>query len=313
MHPQLLIALFQVPVPPFGAASPGVDWMYQFTNNITALTTANGGVLTNFGLTLLSTIAIFMLVSMVIDYSTATMTFSLNPTPLEAGVIVKFLLRLGICSLLETYWANPVPGSGLSLNHLFSAISQQIVTALDQNSMATLTNLLSDVASKTGQPSALSMSEVLIYMFVEGVMVVATAILFVVNASSFIFYAVGALFGPLFIPLLMTNSFRGKFYSFVEVLLSFAMIRAVSAAFIFVWSGFMTTFISQTFNGDYSITTWTANFIPACMVFVAFVVNMLFIPTITQAIFGGGAGGVGAATGLVTRIASYSVSRGLAK
>ncbi len=55
--------------------------------------------------------------------------------------------------------------------------------------------------------------------------------------------------GPLFVPLLMSRTFRGKFYNFVDVLLSFAMIRAVASAFIFVWSGFLITFLQQTFNG----------------------------------------------------------------
>jgi hypothetical protein len=57
-----------------------------------------------------------------------------------------------------------------------------------------------------------------------------------------------------------------------------------------VWAGFMNAFIQQTFNGDYSMEMWLANLIPCTMVFVAFIVNMLFIPSMTQAIFGGAAG-----------------------
>ena len=68
------------------------------------------------------------------------------------------------------------------------------------------------------------------------------------------------------------------------------MIRAVAAAFIFVWAGFMNAFIQQTFNGNYSMEMWLANFIPCMMVFIAFIINMLFIPSMTQAIFGGAAG-----------------------
>jgi len=41
----------------------------------------------------------------------------------------------------------------------------------------------------------------------------AAGILFVINISSFISTRVTALFGPLFIPLYMTDSLRGKFYS----------------------------------------------------------------------------------------------------
>ena len=68
------------------------------------------------------------------------------------------------------------------------------------------------------------------------------------------------------------------------------MIRAVAAAFIFVWAGFMNAFIQQTFNGNYSMEMWLANLIPCVMVFIAFIINMLFIPSMTQAIFGGAAG-----------------------
>ena len=118
----------------------------------------------------------------------------------------------------------------------------------------------------------------------------ASAILFLINCSAFILYGVTALFGPIFVPLLMTKTFRAKFFHFLDVLISFAMIRAVAAAFIFVWAGFMNAFIQQTFNGNYSMEMWLANLIPCMMVFIAFIINMLFIPSMTQAIFGGAAG-----------------------
>jgi len=274
---------------------PGTDWLYQFTNNLTALTTANGGALTSFGLTLLSFIAFMQLVKMVVTFSTSNMTFSLNPAPLEGGEIVRFMLRLGFCCILETYWINPLPGASWGFNKLFFAIAQEIVKALDQNTQAQLTAVISEAWHKTGPPSLLAPLEIVEYVYVQVLMGVASAIIFVINVSSFIFYAVTALFGPLFIPLYMTDSFRGKFFHFVDVLVSFAMIRAVAAAFIFVWSGFYTTFLQQTFNGDYSIGMWIANILPVTMVFVAFIINMLFIPQITQAIFGGAAGATASA------------------
>jgi hypothetical protein len=52
----------------------------------------------------------------------------------------------------------------------------------------------------------------------------------------------------------------------------------------------MNTFITQTFNGDYSLPMWLANLIPVLTVFGAFILNMLYIPRLTQAIFGGASG-----------------------
>jgi len=272
------------------SASSGVDWLYQFTNNLTNLTTQNGGALTQFGLIELSAISFFVLFNMVVNWSLTSLSFSFHRQPLRIGDLIRFLLQLTLCCLLETYWANPLPGASFGINHFFSYIAQAIVAALDQNSLNTLLDLIKNAASGTNTPSLLAPLQLVCYIIVQLLLGIAGAIIFLINASSFIFYGVTALFGPIFIPLLMTQTFRAKFYSFLDNLVSFAMMRAVASAFIFVWAGFMNTFITQTFNGDYSLPMWLANLIPVLTVFGAFILNMLYIPRLTQAIFGGASG-----------------------
>jgi type IV secretion system protein VirB6 len=197
------------------------------------------------------------------------------------------------------YWVNPFPGTSFGINHFFSYIAQAMVAAFDQSSLDNLLQLLKTAGDGTTMPSLMAPMQILCYFYVQALLGVASAILFLINCSAFILYGVSALFGPVFIPLLMTKTFRAKFYHFLDVLIGFAMIRAVAAAFIFVWSGFMNTFIQQTFNGTYSIEMWLANLIPCSMVMIAFIINMLFIPSMTQAIFGGAAGLTSAAPGAV--------------
>ena len=55
---------------------------------------------------------------------------------------------------------------------------------------------------------------------------------------------------------------------------------------------------------------WLANLIPCIMVFVAFIVNMLFIPSMTQAIFGGAAGMASNITQAIGVAASAAVMTG---
>ena len=285
-------------------ASSGVDWLYQFTNNLTNLTTQNGGVLTQFGLVELSCISLFILVSMVVNWNTSSMTFRLHHEPVRVGDLVNFLLRLIICSLLLNYWVNPFPGASFGINHFFSYIAQAMVAAFDQSSLDNLLQLLKSAGDNTPVPSFTAPVQILCYFVVQVLLGLASAILFLINCSAFILYGVTALFGPVFVPLLMTKTFRAKFYHFLDVLISFAMIRAVAAAFIFVWAGFLNGFIQQTFNGNYSIEMWLANLIPCAMVFVAFIINMLFIPSMTQAIFGGAAGMAGSMGSAVSNAAS---------
>ena len=292
------------------SASSGVDWLYQFTNNLTNMTTQNGGALVQLGLAELSCISLFMLVSMVVNWSTTGMTLRFHVHAIHFGDLVHFLLRLVVCCLLENYWVNSLPGASFGINHFFSYIAQAMVAAFDQNSLDNLLQLLKTAGDGTAMPSLMAPTQILCYFVVQGLLGVASAILFLINCSAFILYGVTALFGPVFIPLLMTKTFRAKFFHFLDVLIGFAMIRAVAAAFIFVWGGFMNAFIQQTFNGNYSIEMWLANLIPCIMVFIAFIVNMLFIPSMTQAIFGGAAGLTGAAAELAGGAAALAIKSG---
>lgn len=291
-------------------ASSGVDWLYQFTNNLTNLTTQNGGALTQLGLTELACISLFTLISMVVNWNTQTMTLRFHAQPIHAGDLVNFLVRLTVCCLLENYWVNPFPGANFGINHFFSYIAQAMVAAFDQNSLDNLLQLLKTAGDNTAMPSLVAPVQILCYFVVQGLLGIASAILFVINCSAFILYGVTALFGPIFVPLLMAKTFRVKFFHFLDVLISFAMIRAVAAAFIFVWGGFMNAFIQQTFNGNYSIEMWLANLIPCIMVFVAFIVNMLFIPSMTQAIFGGAARMAESITKVVGTASSLGMTAG---
>jgi type IV secretion system protein VirB6 len=287
-------------------ASSGMDWLYQFTNNLTNLTTQNGGALTQLGLTELSCISLFTLVSMVINWNTSSMNLRFHTHPVRAGDLTNFLLRLILCCLLENYWVNPFPGASFGLNHLFSYISQAMVAAFDQHSLEQLLQLLKTAGDGTTMPTFMAPVQILCYVLVQIMLGIASAILFVINCSAFILYGVTALFGPVFIPLLMTQNFKAKFFHFLDVLVSFAMIRAVAAAFIYVWAGFMNGFFQQTFNGNYSIEMWIANLIPCLMVFIAFAINMLFIPSMTQTIFSGGAGMAGSIISVGGTLASIA-------
>jgi hypothetical protein len=282
------------------------DWLAVFAQNLTNLTTQNGGVLTSFGMTELSFIALMVLVSMVVRWSTATMSFTFHHEPLRAGNLVQFMLRLIVCLIAENYWANPLPGVSFGFNHLFSYMAEAISATFDQNALSNLQQLIRTLGNGTAAPAITAPLELLAYILIQVTLASASAILFLINISGFILYGVAALFGPVFIPLYMTNMFRGKFLHFIDVLLSLAMIRAVASAFIFVWGGFLNTFVLQTFQSNYSMEMWLTNLIPVLALFIAFDINMLFIPSLTQMIFGGGAGAAERLDNVISKIGAIA-------
>ena len=137
----------------------------------------------------------------------------------------------------------------------FSYIAQAMVAAFDQSSLDSLLQLLKTAGDQTQMPSFTAPVQILCYFLVQILLGLASAILFLINCSAFILYGVTALFGPIFVPLLMTKTFRAKFFHFLDVLISFAMIRAVAAAFIFRVGGVHERLHSadvqrQLFDGD---------------------------------------------------------------
>ena len=144
-------------------ASSGVDWLYPFTNNLTNLTTQNGGALTQFGLTELSCIALFTLISMVVNWNTSGMTLRFHTHPVRAGDLTSFLLRLILCSLLLNYWVNPFTGASFGINHFFSYIAQAMVAAFDQNSLNQLLHLFKTAGDNTAMPSIMAPTQVICY------------------------------------------------------------------------------------------------------------------------------------------------------
>src|SRR6201985_3171335 len=135
------------------SAGSGVDWLYQFTNNLTNLTTQNGGALTQLGLTELSVIAMFSLISMVVNWNTTSMTLRFHAQAVHAGDLVTFLMRLIACCLLESYWVNPFPGASFGINHFFSYIAQAMVAAFDQHSLDQFLQLLKQAGDNKPTPS----------------------------------------------------------------------------------------------------------------------------------------------------------------
>ena len=283
--------------------TPGaIDWLGQFTQSLTDLTMQNGGALSNFGMLLLTFIATMTLIGVAVRMTPWSVHLA-GYRPFSREELRVFLIRFLFCLVIEYYWVNNLPGASFGFNRMFSYMAGAIAQILDQNSLNQLAQLLNTAGHNTLIPSVFAPMEIICYCIVEVFIGIASGVLFLINCSSFIFYAVAALFGPLFVPLYLTDTFRGKFIHFIEVLAGFAMIRAVAAAFIYVWAQFLMGFINQTFQGNYSIANWLANLIPFLTIFIAFILNMVLVPNITQIIFGGGAGAAGKVGELAERLA----------
>ena len=193
------------------STSSGVDWLYQFANNLTNLTTQNGGALTQLGLTELSCISLFTLISMVVNWNTTSMTLRFHAQPVHAGDLVTFLVRLIVCCLLESYWVNPP----VRLRHQpFSRTLRRRGCTFDQNSLDQLPT--AQDAGITPPCRLTAPIQILCYFLVQILLGLASAILLIIIARIHL-YGVTALFGQ-FSSVTDDKNISGKFFHFLDVL-----------------------------------------------------------------------------------------------
>ena len=92
------------------SASSGMDWLYQFTNNLTNLTTQNGGALTQLGSDRAELhLSLHALSAWSSTGTRAAMTLRFHHHPVRAGDLTNFLLKLIVCCLLRKLLGEPVP------------------------------------------------------------------------------------------------------------------------------------------------------------------------------------------------------------
>jgi len=284
------------PPPPPAAAGAGINWLQAVTDQVNHLVTADAATLVDIGYIELYFIAIFTLITMVSRWQLSHMVVGFRPVNFHIGDLILFLVQLSICSALLHYYLAPFPGSGLKLYQLPDAFGKSISGTLDMSIVDDFYHRVTTALNSTNKPGGLNFLGILIYIQVIGNLAFASLIMFAVNTFGFVAYGMFVLFGPLIIPLYLTNHFRSKFWGWVDHLIVFGMYRAVSAALTFVWLNVLVSFFDNTVNGDYSIGHWLALIPTLLMLTVSFGWTMFKIPAVTSMLFGGAGAGAQAAT-----------------
>ena len=133
--------------------TPGaVDWLAQFTQDLTNLTTQNGGALSNFGMILLTFIATMILIGIAVRMSSWSVHVGGHRT-VSLDELRTFLFRFLFCLVLEHYWVNNLPGASFGFNRMFSYIAAAISQILDQTQLNQMTSLIADAGHNTPMPT----------------------------------------------------------------------------------------------------------------------------------------------------------------
>jgi type IV secretion system protein VirB6 len=269
--------------------SPPVDYLTWLENAITDLVTTKGGLLVDVGWIELVLFSGFAITFFLIRTAASNRRHSI----MDVEGATLLLGRMMFAGLFLTIYAVPLGSTGISLSGLPTTISHGISGAITQGMLDPLLQQVHDIATGIQKPGPVAFLDMAVYWMTLGEMGIVTMVLFAVNGYAYFVVGILTLFGPLFIPFLVTQNFTGKFFSWIGSLFQYAMLTPVISAFTYVWTLFFTTFFSRTVHGDYSLDHFLVLTGIMFTMIGSFFYTAFKLPGLTNEMFGGG-GNIGA-------------------
>jgi len=192
------------------------------------------------------------------------------------GSFIKLLLLIATCKYLlynYTDFLNLIAG--------FSAdIATKIQAQVDTNFFQHLVAMVDGIEKPNPFNIILSLIYVIMYAFTA----ILKAVVYYVIAFGFLAEGVIAMLGPFFVPFLIIPKLDFIFWGWLKSLIQYAFYPIVANAFVYVWSGFIT---SQDIYKHLSGSQLVSSGIPIIIICLVGIFSIFKVPTLVNHIFSG--------------------------
>ncbi len=229
-------------------------------------------------------------------------------SPFHFDNFASLVLTISFGFAMVNYYSAPIPGIGASFHNLVTNEAQFLASRIDQAELQTVIQGVADFESRMDSPSWGDLFGTAIYVTVTVLLAAAQAIALVVIAYGFIATAVCVLVGPVFVPFFIVPKMEWLFWGWFRCLLQYAFYQVIAAAVVSVIGNLMVGALKLPPAGTLSTVQLIAWFPVLVITFLASIYVLLKVPSLTNHIFSGAAGGSSA--GLLEAPAA-AVARGL--
>jgi type IV secretory pathway VirB6-like protein len=203
----------------------------------------------------------------------------------------SLVLTIAFGYAMITYYANPIPGIGISFYRL---ITDQGANLAKQINLATIQDVkqrLDSMYLSLESPTMIFASALEILHFVILVLgiAIAEAAAFAMIAFGYIASAIVVLVGPVFIPFFIVPQMEWLFWNWLKALLQYAFYPVIANAYVFVMGSLLNHFVDS-HPPPYDSGTMALLFLPLVFLLFAFTYGVLKIPSLVNSIFSGRSG-----------------------
>jgi hypothetical protein len=203
----------------------------------------------------------------------------------------SLLLTLSFGFAMINYYSAPIPAVGVSFHNLVTNEAQFLSSQIDQAELQTVMQGVADFESRMDSPGWGDVLGTAVYVIVTILLAAAQAIAFVVIAYGFIATAVCVLVGPVFVPFFIVPKMEWLFWGWFRCFIQYAFYQVIAAAVVSVIANLIIGALRLPPAGALSTVQLIAWFPVLFITFAASIYVLLKVPSLTNHIFGGTAGG----------------------
>jgi TrbL/VirB6 plasmid conjugal transfer protein len=212
-------------------------------------------------------------------------------SPFHFDNFASLLLTISFGFAMVNYYSAPLPGIGSSFHGLVTDEAQFLSSRIEEAQLQNVVAQIADFETRMDSPTWGDVLGTAVYVIVILLLAAAQAVSIVIIAYGFIATAVCVLVGPLFVPFFIVPKMEWLFWGWFRCFLQYAFYQVIAAAVVFVISNLILGTLRLPPAGALSTVQVLAWFPVLLITFLAAIFVLLKVPSLTNHIFSGTAGG----------------------
>ena len=206
---------------------------------------------------------------------------------------LNFFMLITFAYTMVKFYDSSIPGVGYSLKGFINGGARYLVSIIGTDSVTSIQNTLNQAQSTNGPGIAKAMMNpyfAMVYVVIQVLIAALSAIVIAIIAYGAIGSAVIGLLGPVFIPFLIFQKLEFLFWGWLRAFIGFCFYKVLAAAVFSILGHLLAQYYTQLIG--FSDPGNMVKELPLLILLVFVNIYVLFkIPTMTQALFSGHAGG----------------------
>jgi type IV secretory pathway VirB6-like protein len=202
----------------------------------------------------------------------------------------QLLLTIAFGFAMITYYAQPIPGFGVSFHSLITNEGLGLANQLNNGMVSDIFSRLDGIYFSLEVPViAFDVIAILHFILIVAMIIVLEAAVFFVISFGYIAAAIAVLLGPVFIPFFIVPKMEWLFWGWLKAFLQYAFYPVVANAYLYVF-GSMLAHLVDSHPPPYDGPTIALLFGPLLFLLIAFLYGVVKIPSLVSSLFSGSAG-----------------------